>query len=326
MDISNQCLSVFKSFINDIIKVFPEYKIKLEDIYGILLKMDECVLEEEELLKEFLERVHKLNKKITNKDESMFNDDPLLLTDISFKNIWTTNISYKTKETIWKYLQTFCLLALNRQSNKELANALSELSENKDAELKDKRVASDVKKIKKMSENIKEPIAVDMSEPEPEPEPDITNPLEAMMGNSGIGKLAEEVSKELDIESMFGSIDSDNPMEIFQNLMNGGAMNKIMGTINNVVNEKVEKGELNKDEMLNEAQGIYGQLGQSEIFQEMTQRAQEGQQRQQRQQNQPQQRQTAAQQNNPHQNNKTRARLQKKLKEKQKVQVSKVDN
>ena len=64
MDISNQCLSVFKSFIKDIIKVFPEYQIKLEDIYGTLLKMDTCNLEEEELLKEFLERVHKLNKKI----------------------------------------------------------------------------------------------------------------------------------------------------------------------------------------------------------------------------------------------------------------------
>ena len=31
MDVNKQCLNVFKSFINDIIKVFPEYKIKLED-------------------------------------------------------------------------------------------------------------------------------------------------------------------------------------------------------------------------------------------------------------------------------------------------------
>ena len=281
MDISNQCLSVFKSFINDIIKVFPEYKIKLEDIYGTLLKMDECVLDEEELLKEFLDRVHKLNKKITNKDESMFTEDPLLLTDISFRNIWTTNISYKTKETIWKYLQTFCLLALNRQSNKDLENALSDLSENKAVELKDKKVASDVKKIKKMTENIKEPIAQDTSEEQStESTQDMGNPLESLMGNSDIGKLAEEVSKELDIESMFGSMDSDNPMEVFQNLMNGGAMNKIMGTIHNVVNEKVEKGELNKEDMLNEAQGIYGQLGQSDMFQQMADQAQQAQQQQ----------------------------------------------
>ena len=38
MDISNKCLSVFKSFIGDIIKVFPEYKLKLEDVYGSIIK------------------------------------------------------------------------------------------------------------------------------------------------------------------------------------------------------------------------------------------------------------------------------------------------
>jgi hypothetical protein len=334
MDINNQCLSVFKSFIKDIIKVFPEYQLKLEDIYGTILKMGSCNLEEEELLKEFLDRVHKLNKKITNKDESMFNEDPLLLTDISFKNIWTTNISYKTKENIWKYLQTFCLLALNHQSNKDLANAISDLSESKTIELKDKKLASDVKKIKKMTENIQEPIAEDLSDnvETTEENTDFENPLENIMGNSSIGKLAEEVSKELDLESMLGSLDSENPMDIFQNLMSGGAMNKIMGKIHNVVNTKVESGELNKDTMMNEAQGIYGQLGQNDMFQKMAQQAGSVQQQQQQLQHQQQQQQqqtrniTSAQENNPHSSNKTKARLQKKLKDKQKVQVNKVNN
>ena len=125
MDIDSKCLSVFKSFINDIIKVFPEYKIKLEDVYGDLLKMDTCVLDKQELLIEFLERVHKLDKKITNKDDSVFNDDPIILTEISFKNIWTTNISVKTKESIWKYLQTFCLLYINNKSNKQQINQIN---------------------------------------------------------------------------------------------------------------------------------------------------------------------------------------------------------
>ena len=91
----------------------------------------------------------------------MFEEDPLILTDISFKHMWTTNITYKTKETIWKYLQTFCLLALNHQSNKDLVDVLNNLSDNKEADLTDKKVASDVKKIKKMTENIQEPIAED---------------------------------------------------------------------------------------------------------------------------------------------------------------------
>ena len=334
MDISTQCLSVFKSFINDIIKVFPEYDLKLQDIYGPILSMDTCKLEEQELLTEFMDRVHKLNKKITNKDESMFNDDPLLLTDISFKNIWTTNISYKTKETIWKYLQTFCLLSLNHQSNKALATALADLSDNKDIDLLDKNIASDVKKIKRMTENIQEPIAEDLTDTsvvvsDQPAEPVMQNPLEAIMGNSDIGRLAEEVSKELDLESMLGSLDSDNPMEMFQNLMNGDAMNKIMGTIHDVVNTKVNSGELNKEDMMSEAQGIYGQLGQTDMFQKMAQQAQQTQAQQQQQQPQQQAQQQAeqpAQQNNPHSSNKTKVRLQKKLKEKQKVQVNKVDN
>ena len=315
MDISGQCLSVFKSFINDIIKVFPEYKIKLEDVYGTLLKQEECVIEEEELLKEFLDRVHKLNKKITNKDEEMFDEDPLILTDISFKNIWSTNISYKTKETIWKYLQTFCLLSLNHQSNKQLADALSDLSDNKEVDLKDKKVASDVKKIKKMASNIKEPIAEDISN---EPEPEFENPLEAIMGNSDIGKLAEEVSKQLDLDSMLGGADSDNPMELFQNLMSGGAMNKIMGTIHNVVSSKVDSGDISREGMMSEAQDIYSKLGNDTMFKNMTQQAMAQAQQGAAQQG-------AAQQNNPHQSNKTKQRLQKKLKEKQKVQVNKVD-
>ena len=328
MDVNNQCLSVFKSFINDIIKVFPEYKIKLEDVYGSIIKLETCIIDECELLKEFLERVHKLNKKITNKDDNMFDDDPLILTDISFKNIWTTNISYKTKESIWKYLQTFCLISMNYHSNKDLQNALDELSKNNQADIKDKNIASDVKKIKKMTENIKEPIAQDIGNTQDsvnqstQQSADPVNPFEQIMNNSEIGKLAEQVSKELDIESMLGGVDSDNPMELFSNLMSGGAMNKIMGTIHNVVNTKVESGELNRESMVNEAQNMYGQLGQSEMFQQMT--SQMGNQGS-RTVN-TQQANNLAQENNPHTSNKTKARLQKKLKEKQNVQVNKVDN
>ena len=323
MDINNQCLSVFKSFINDIIKVFPEYKIKLEDIYGSILKLETCVIDECEILKEFLERVHKLNKKITIKDDAMFDDDPLILTDISFKNIWTTNITYKTKESIWKYLQAFCLIYMNYNSNKGLQSALEDLSENKEIEIKDKNIASDVKKIKKMAENIKEPIAQDIGDTQDcaeQSEPD--NPFEQIMNNSEIGKLAEQVSKELDIESMLGGSDSDNPMELFSNLMSGGAMNKIMGTIHNVVNTKVESGELDKASMVNEAQNMYGRLGQSEMFKQMTSQMAEQDSRTLN----TQQQSNLAQENNPHSSNKTKARLQKKLKEKQNIQVNKVDN
>ena len=322
MDIDTKCLSVFKSFISDIIKVFPEYDIKLTDIYGSLLKLETCKIEEQEELQEFLSRVHKLNKKITNKDECIFEEDELILTDISFKNIWTTNISYKTKETIWKYLQTFCLLSINHQSNKDLQDALSSLSDDKTIEITDKKIASDVKKIKKMTENIQEPIAEEIKNDIVETNPaNPANPLEGdnpfaqmeqMMQSSEIGKIAQQVSESINMEELLGSGDSDNPMEMFQKLMSGDAMGKIMGSIHTAVNDKVESGELNKDSMVNEAQGLYKNMGSNPLFQAMDQMHGQGRQQQQQQQQ-------------PKPSNKTQARLQKKLREKQKIQVNKVD-
>jgi len=308
MDIDNQCFSVFKSFISDIIKVFPEYEQPIKETYETLLQLETCKIEEQELLQEFLDRVHKLNKKITTKDESLFDEDPLIVTNISFKQMWSTNISYKTKETIWKYLQTFCLLSLNHQSNKDLQDALQNLSDNKTIEITDKKVASDVKKIKKMTENIQEPIAEDIQSEEENPFSDI----EQMMNSSEIGKIAQQVSETLDFESMLGS-DSDNPMEVFQKLMSGDAMNQIIGSIDKVVNQKVDSGEISKESMVSEAEGLYKNMGSNPLFQAMGQMGQ------------PQQPPNPARDNNPKQSNKTKARLQKKLKEKQKVQVNKVD-
>ena len=311
MDIHNQCLSVFKSFINDITKVYPEYQDTIQETYGSILSIESCKIEDNELLKEFLERVHKLNKKITNKDETLFTEDSLILTNISSKEMWSQNISYKTKETIWKYLQTFCLLALNHQSNQELQTALSSLNDNKTIEITDKKIASDVKKIKKMSENIKEPIAEDMStteesSPESTNEPNPFSDMENLLNGSEIGKIAKEVSESLDIESMLGG-DSGNPMEMFQKLMSGDAMGKIMGTIHNVVNEKVENGTLNENDMVSEAEGLYKNMGDNPMFQAMNRKGQQQQSRK------------------PRPSNKTKARLQKKLKEKQKLQVNKVE-
>ena len=336
MDIDTKCLSVFKSFISDIIKVFPEYDIKLTDIYGSLLKLETCKIEEQEELQEFLSRVHKLNKKITNKDECIFEEDESILTDISFKNIWTTNISYKTKETIWKYLQTFCLLSINHQSNKDLQDALSSLSDDKTIEITDKKVASDVKKIKKMTENIQEPIAEEIKNDIVEANPAEQmgdNPfaqMEQMMQSSEIGKIAQQVSESINLEEMLGSGNSDNPLDMFQKLMSGDAMGKIMGSIHDVVNQKVESGEINKDNMVNEAQGLYKNMGSNPMFQAMNQMQGQQSQAQPQAQQQPPTQKTATQQPKPapqqlKPSNKTQARLQKKLKEKQKIQVNKVD-
>ena len=43
-----------------------------------------------------------------------------LIKEISMKSIWESDISDKTKNNIWKYLQAFCVINISRNSNDKI--------------------------------------------------------------------------------------------------------------------------------------------------------------------------------------------------------------
>ena len=109
---------LFKSFIKDITEVFPEYKTRIEKYYGELHDNEDS---NHPKIKEFLENVGEISEKIVDKDISVFEDDPVILQNVSFKLLWNTDdISDQTKNTIWKYLQTFCIININIESTPEM--------------------------------------------------------------------------------------------------------------------------------------------------------------------------------------------------------------
>ena len=260
-------LSVFKSFYTDMCKVFPEYEEVLKKNYSSIMELETVNIEENESLKEFLLRIHKYSKQITNKEEMLFDEDPLFLTDISFKEIWSSKISDSTKETIWKYLQTFSLLGIAYHSNMELKNALESLSSDKDTEIKDKKIAKELRKIKKLGEDIQKEIPKEEQKEAKEEIPEALSDIEKIIKGSEIGKIAEEVSKQVDIEGMLEGLDDDSDMgEVFGKLFSGDGLGKIFNNISSVVNEKMESGELNQDSLQGEAQNMYQSLGQTDMF------------------------------------------------------------
>ena len=105
---------LFKSFIDDIIVVFPEYKNRLLSYYKDTIENDEEKEKEKDKendkIEEFLENIDEISDKIINKDITLFDEDPIILQNVSFKLIWNADISDQTKNTIWKYLQTFCII------------------------------------------------------------------------------------------------------------------------------------------------------------------------------------------------------------------------
>ena len=80
MDLNEQILSLFKNMITDIVDILPEGETQLVilDKYSEILKLEELKLEDNSIISDFLQRLNKISTKITNKVESIFDENIIL--------------------------------------------------------------------------------------------------------------------------------------------------------------------------------------------------------------------------------------------------------
>ena len=272
--LSTNLLKVFTSFVKELSTSFPEYENIIYENYNSVIDSTDFSLQENELMKEFMNRIHKSSNFIKSKDEKLFLNDEILLTGVSFKEIWSSKINDKTKESIWKYLQAFSLLNVSYRANDELKNTLESLSTGeKELNIKDKELIKDLKNIKELGEEIKtESIHKDSNETKEKnntSENNEPNPIEDMIKNSQIGKIAEEVSNSINMDDMLGDLNDDSDMgEVFSKLVTNGGIGKIFEGINKVVTEKVDENELSKEDLQKEAMEMCENMGQN-LFSQM---------------------------------------------------------
>lgn len=260
-EIEKKLFSLFSDFIRDLSKVFPEIKSSLYRNYEDCLVDGPKCLSDFPKVKRFLELIGDYEKFIVDKNLEFFDLEVEFLEEISFKRLWEKSISNKTRESIWKYLQTFQLISINLKSSEDLKNVLN----GEDIKI-EKDVAKDLKKMKKLSEDVQK-----KSNPEGLGEGE--NELDQMLGglmNSGIGDIAKEVAENLDVESMFGNVnENSNPMELMSQLMNPEKMGAIFNNINSVMEKKMGSGELSQDDLKREAENMMGKMGENPMFKGM---------------------------------------------------------
>ena len=230
MDINDQMLSKFKNFINDLIKVFPEHSESIQTNYNDILKLDKLVIDENEIISNFLENVSDISDHIMDKNDEIFTDELYLIKDISMKSIWTTDISNKTKESIWGYLNVFCLINLNLTSGKMMEQTQQKLSS---GEKITKKELSVMKNVKRLNENISNENSTD--------DDNTMNILE----NTTIGNLAKDITNSLNLneENATDMLKPENMMNIFQ-------------SINSTLQDKVNNKEIDMNELFGEASGL----------------------------------------------------------------------
>ena len=262
-EVESKLFSLFSDFIRDLSKVFPEIKNSLYRNYeDCLVETEGKSLSDFPKVKRFLELIGDYEKYIVDKNLEFFDLEVEFLEEIRFNRLWEKNISNKTRESIWKYLQTFQLISINLKSSEAL-NAV--LEGNKI----DKSTMKDLKKMQKLSEEVQSKATTGEGE----------NELDQMLGglmDSGIGEIAKEVAKGLDVESMFGNVDENsNPMELMAQLMNPDKMGAIFNNINSVMEKKMASGELTQEGLKREAEGMMGKMGENPMFKNMMQQMDE---------------------------------------------------
>lgn len=306
-----QLYELFRSFINDIIKVFPEYEERLHDTYEDLFLEDKEKIPED-YLKDFLKKIEKNNEKISFKDDTFFSSDPIIIPNISFKMIWNSKISKKTEKTIWKYLITFGTMEIQLRCGERIENVLKSIDEKE--KVKDKKTVEDMKKLKRMNDLLQDEKLWEKEVIEDLPGlPEGMEGMEQILGNTNIGKIAQEITQELDIEKMMGGGEGG-----IENLFQGGNIMNIFQSINSKIESKVSADGFKKEDLLGEANDICGSMKDNPLFSSLMGNMQQSM-------GQPSQTNTSNPDPNlrninlnsdPHNNSKTKKRLQKKLQDK----------
>jgi tetrahydromethanopterin S-methyltransferase subunit F len=204
------------------------------------------------------------------KNEDIFKEDSDIDTEflpqIHFKNLWQCDISDKTKETIWKYLQLIMFSIVGTLENKEAFGDTAKMFEaiNED-EFKSKleETLTQMQGLFDVSGNIGENAegsgdGINM-ENMPNAE-DIHSHITGMLDGK-LGQLAREIAEETAADLNMEFDDATDMKDVFQKLVKNPT--KLMGLVKNVgskLDTKIKSGDIKESELIAEATDMMNKM------------------------------------------------------------------
>ena len=258
----NKTLTLFNSFIKDLIITLPEYSEILTNNYNNILELETLEdIKKYPKLDNFMDIVYKYNTYITKRDRKIFDKDIELLEGISSKVLWNKEITPKNRNIIWKYLQSFCIISMNLKSSKDLQNLINGEDENV---LENKKDLKDLKKMNQLTKDIKQQ---KMGQGAECFEGGLGEGLENILESSSIGKLAKEIACGLDIGDM--NINPNGEEMDMSKMLQSTDFLGLFNKINEQVKEKFETGEINEDILSSDAENLMPNLLENPFFKNM---------------------------------------------------------
>ena len=278
-------IKIINDFICDIVNTFPEYE-GLINKWWRLKTFDDVEYEEEkksEIAKDKEKRINFVFKhslsiyplcffEILYKNSDIFKEESTVNTEflpgVSFKYLWQLDISDKTRETIWKYLQLIAISIIGCVRNKEAFGNTSKLFENIDEDDFKNKLEETLEKMQGLfdinfdsSDECPEgvPFNNDKSEGMPSAN-DIHSHINNMLGGK-LGDLAKEIAEDTANDL---NINMDSPTDIkgvFQSIFKNPG--KLMGMVKNVgdkLDSKIKSGDIKQSELIAEATEIMNKM------------------------------------------------------------------
>jgi len=214
---------VLKDFIHDLFGTFPELKTN-QELINIAEKSETEAMESYQVIFDTMIIAfppHLMD--ILHEKESMFETSCLFFPQVDFKDLWSKNITDKTKTIIWKYLKLLVFIVIGHM---DIKDDFSKILQGMD--------------LQKSVEEIK-----NFFESQGEEMPDMHEHMEGLM-NGKLGSLAKEIAQEV--------IGGKGEQEAFQSMMKDPSkLFGLMHTVGDKLDQRIKSGDLKESELITEA-------------------------------------------------------------------------
>lgn len=280
--IPDEFTKVIKDLVSDLKITFPEYNTfidkwwKSKDYFNYIDEEEERIKAYEKSVKSSSKLLFEFSKKklpprffdILYQNEDIFKEeseiDTEFLPQIHFKNLWQSDISSKTKETIWKYLQLILFSVVGSLDNKDAFGDTAKMFEaiNED-EFKNK-LQETLSQIQGLFDMSGGNIPTNLDEglnPNDLPDAEKINEHITGMLDGKIGQLAREIAEDTAANLNMDFENTTDMKDIFTKLMkNPTKLMDLVKTVGNKLDTKLKSGELKESEMIQEATEIMNKM------------------------------------------------------------------
>lgn len=259
---------IVNDFVGDICTTFPEYDPIISKWWS---KKEEDVEKTERVFNHCSRVIPERFFDILYQNADMFSETSEINTEflpgVVFKYLWTCDISEKTRETIWKYLQLLLFAVVNTAKTSADFGDTAKLFEAINGDELKSKLEETMEHIQEMFTGFKnaEPSAEGEEGPGiginnlPSPE-NIQEHLQGMMQGK-LGALAMELAEEAAEEFSADVEGATNADDVFKKMFKNPT--KLMGIVKNLgakVDAKIKSGEVKESELISEGMEMLNKM------------------------------------------------------------------